>query len=738
MPRLLSAAVFALLFVVATTFGAATALAERRVALVIGNSQYKNANLALTNPKNDADDIAAALTSLGFEVIQTTDARKTDIEGALARFGRVAKESDSALFYYAGHAMQHQGRNYLMPIDAELEDDLSLRYHMVSLDDVRDALDRVSGVRIMILDACRNNPLTERLTRTMSRQTRAVMSTRGLARIDKAQGMVIAFATAAEDVALDGNSGRNSPFTGALLRRMQEPGREIRSMFQLVANDVRAETGGRQIPELSISLADDYYINQKDRLIWDRLRDSTDMVELRNFIDRYPYSVHVWAARNRLDVLERGALEREAKARLEYERERARELEEKLKQQQAQFEAERAKQKAEAKEREAAQQRAEAERLRAEREREARESAQRIEEAKRLEAIEAEKRRIAKEQTDRLAEQQRADAARRAKDDEERRARDETARRQPADPSTVAEAERLREEQRAKNIAEAQRRQQIAVREAEEARLRKEEAERLAKLEAERILAKREADAREAARRLAEEQRAKIERTCEKERAKLGGIEGDLKKLTVFAKDSPCEAARSTAADRIAALNVQAETCKHETDLFEIHKGNGSDTRERIVEFQKQITCDQLRPAVVAFLSKQLIRNTQIALREIGCYSGADNGEFNDATRAAVKRFLTRTDRDEAKLNLTPDLLSEIKAQPPGTCPPLTCAAGSVLKGNTCVAESPAKKPSRQAERPRRERTSTREPTPRAPRAEPAPPQRAEAKPAPRALGIGF
>src|SRR5262249_1294692 len=126
---------------------------DRRVALVVGNSLYRNTSLVLPNPKNDARDVANALRDLDFEVIELTDAKKQDFDRTLANFARLASNADVALFYYAGHALQFRGRNYLMPIDAEVEDELSLRYQMVSTDDVRDALERAGGVKIVILDA---------------------------------------------------------------------------------------------------------------------------------------------------------------------------------------------------------------------------------------------------------------------------------------------------------------------------------------------------------------------------------------------------------------------------------------------------------------------------------------------------------------------------------------------------------------------------------------------------------
>ncbi len=159
---------------------------------------------------------------------------------------------------------------------------------MVGLEEVSAALDRVSGVKILILDACRNNPLVDRLQRTIGGAPRSVATTRGLARIDKTQGMVIAYATTADAVADDGK-GRNSPFTGALLKWLKEPGLEIATLLRRVTADVNAETGGRQRPETTISLLSDYYLNQRDRIAWERINQD-DVVALRDFLGKYPSS----------------------------------------------------------------------------------------------------------------------------------------------------------------------------------------------------------------------------------------------------------------------------------------------------------------------------------------------------------------------------------------------------------------------------------------------------------------
>ena len=311
MTKLLISALALASSVLFTSLTADPALADRRVALVIGNAQYKNTSLSLPNPKNDADDVAATLRTLGFEVVLATNADKRALDQAMQQFARQVTDADSALFFYAGHAMQYQGRNYLMPIDAELEDEISLRYQMVAIDDVRAALERASGVKIMILDACRNNPLADRLARNMANLNRAVGNVRGLARVDKTQGMVVAYATAADDVAQDG-SGRNSPFTTALLKRMQEPGIEIEMMFRRVTADVNAQTFGRQRPETYISLLSEYYLNQVDKLAWEKAKDSGDVAALRDFVAKYPASAYTAAAQSQLAQLDRAERDQQA------------------------------------------------------------------------------------------------------------------------------------------------------------------------------------------------------------------------------------------------------------------------------------------------------------------------------------------------------------------------------------------------------------------------------------------
>lgn len=283
--------------------GCAAARADHRVALVIGNSNYVNTP-PLANPVNDAGDIAESLTSLGFAVHLQLDASKRDFDHTLEAFARDARTADAALVYYAGHGMQYRGVNYLMPIDAALKDDVSLRYEMIAAADVISALQELSGVKVLILDACRDNPLAKKLGRSIVASTRGAWI-EGLAKTERISGMIVVYATQADEVANDGG-GRNSPFAAALLKELKTPRLEIGTLFRRVEADVEAATDGQQSPELSISLASEFYINmtETDQVVWARVRLSSNAEALKDFIRRYPESFYIPDAELRLKLLE--------------------------------------------------------------------------------------------------------------------------------------------------------------------------------------------------------------------------------------------------------------------------------------------------------------------------------------------------------------------------------------------------------------------------------------------------
>src|SRR5712671_2290767 len=293
--------------------------AEQRVALVIGNGAYRSVP-ELRNSRNDADDISEQLKRLGFAVIDGRDLDRSAMQAALGRFAQRLKSADAGLVYYSGHGLQINGQNFLVPVDLKLDDGAFTPFEMVRLDDVVEALGYTDGVRLLVLDACRDNPFANSLAQ--NKGSRGASMTRGLAKIERSQGMLIAYSTQPNAVAADG-TGRNSPFTAALVRELQVPGLEVATVFRRVAVNVNRETAGAQTPELSVSLLGDFYLNpqESDISAWQKLGPSATADGLKTFISRFPTSVMVDAARARLDAIEH-AKERERLAREYEEKER--------------------------------------------------------------------------------------------------------------------------------------------------------------------------------------------------------------------------------------------------------------------------------------------------------------------------------------------------------------------------------------------------------------------------------
>ena len=233
---------------------ASPAVAAGRLALVLGNSNYLAAP-ALQNPSNDAADLAQALRRVGFEVIEQRNATREAMARAIRDFSERLRTADVALFFYAGHGLQMNGENYLLPVDAKIESPADVRFDTISLGDIQQEMDAAGRTSIIILDACRNNPFAEKL----SRGGRAV-ATRGLSRLDATgAGSLIVYSTQPDAVALDG-ADRNSPFTAALLKNIATPGLEVRQMMSRVRRDVLQATNNRQTPWDSSSLVGDVYL----------------------------------------------------------------------------------------------------------------------------------------------------------------------------------------------------------------------------------------------------------------------------------------------------------------------------------------------------------------------------------------------------------------------------------------------------------------------------------------------
>jgi hypothetical protein len=222
----------------------ADALADKRVALVIGNSGYKNA-AQLPNPSGDASAVAALLKSAGFEVVLSkNDLSNIEMRRAVREFTEASASADIAVFFYAGHGIEIDGNNYLIPTDAALDSDLDVEDETLSLDRIMHAMDSVKRLRLVILDACRDNPFS----RTMKRSLASRSMGRGLAQVDPmTSDTLVAFAARAGSTASDG-SGAHSPFTTALLKYIAMPGLDIRLALGRVRDDVMAATGRKQEP----------------------------------------------------------------------------------------------------------------------------------------------------------------------------------------------------------------------------------------------------------------------------------------------------------------------------------------------------------------------------------------------------------------------------------------------------------------------------------------------------------
>ena len=220
------------------------ALADKRVAFVIGNSSYQNVG-ALTNPANDATAITEMFKKAAFDVVESRrDLKNTEMRRALRDFTEKARDADIAVIYYAGHGIEVDGTNYLIPVDAALERDTDAYDEAIALDRILQAIEPAKQLRLVILDACRDNPFAKSMKRTVASRSLG----RGLAGVEPSRpNTLIAFAAKGGSTASDGDS-KNSPFTTALLRHLVTPGLELGKAFRLVRDDVMNATANKQEP----------------------------------------------------------------------------------------------------------------------------------------------------------------------------------------------------------------------------------------------------------------------------------------------------------------------------------------------------------------------------------------------------------------------------------------------------------------------------------------------------------
>lgn len=257
-----------------TVLKAAAGKQGLRIALVIGNSEYRNVPV-LANPRKDAEAIATSLRNIGFDrVTLANDATREKLIDSLRAFANEAEEADWAMVYYAGHGMEVGGVNYLVPTDAKLAVDRDIQFEAVPLDQVLAAVDAARKLKLVVLDACRDNPFSPRRSAGPDAAASPVPTGgariasrsigRGLAEVNVTGGTLVVFAAKNGQVALDGD-GDNSPFAVAMLQRIASPGVEINKLFRLVRDDVMEATAGRQEPYTYGSLPgrEDFFFVEK-------------------------------------------------------------------------------------------------------------------------------------------------------------------------------------------------------------------------------------------------------------------------------------------------------------------------------------------------------------------------------------------------------------------------------------------------------------------------------------------
>jgi peptidoglycan hydrolase-like protein with peptidoglycan-binding domain len=309
---------------------AGSALADKRVAFVVGNGAYKNV-AQLPNPPVDAKAMAAVLRNVGFEVVEGSNLTRDKMTEKLLDFGKRAQGADVAVFYYAGHGIAISGTNYLLPVDADIKSEMDVKLGAAINIDL--TLDQTMGdakVKLVFLDACRDNPFAAKIKATA---TRSVAVGQGLAEMKSGEGTLIAFATGPGQTALDGQEGQNSPFTRALIAHITEPGVEIQQAMTEVRAQVNDETNKGQLPWGHTNLTGTVFLNPAvvhtasvtpsgntsapaaspssggndvEMEFWRSVKDSSKPEELNAYITNYPNGQFKSLALSRLASLQSG------------------------------------------------------------------------------------------------------------------------------------------------------------------------------------------------------------------------------------------------------------------------------------------------------------------------------------------------------------------------------------------------------------------------------------------------
>jgi hypothetical protein len=304
------------------------AFADKRVAFVVGNGAYRNA-APLPNPAIDAKSMASVLRNIGFDVVEGTNLTRDKMTEKLLDFGKKAEGADVALFFYAGHGIAINGINYLLPVDADIKSEMDVKLgSAINIDVTLDQTMADAKVKLVFLDACRDNPFAARIKSNSA--TRSVSVQQGLAEMKSGEGTLIAFATGPGQTALDGQEGTNSPFTRALMANIASPGVEIQQAMTKVRAQVNEETNKGQLPWGHTNLIGSVYLNpvaatpgaavdvpntpvvtggpasEVELEFWRSIKDSNKPEELNAYLTNYPNGTFKSLALARIASLQDG------------------------------------------------------------------------------------------------------------------------------------------------------------------------------------------------------------------------------------------------------------------------------------------------------------------------------------------------------------------------------------------------------------------------------------------------
>ena len=320
---------FLFVFISAATFffTGTAAFADKRVAFVVGNAAYKNVP-ALPNPAIDAQTMASTLRNVGFDVVEGINLTRDRMSEKLLDFGRKAEGADVAVFYYAGHGIAVNGTNYLLPVDADLKSEMDVKLGAaINVDNTLEQTMQDAKVKLVFLDACRDNPFAAKIR--SAKATRGVTVNSGLAAMTSGTGTLIAFATGPGQTALDGDKGTNSPFTRALVANITRPGVEIQQAMTAVRAQVNEETNKNQLPWGHTNLIGSVYLNQAalpadstkaeapagtttaatpasdvEVEFWRSVKDSSKVEELNAYVTNFPNGAFKALALTRIAALQ--------------------------------------------------------------------------------------------------------------------------------------------------------------------------------------------------------------------------------------------------------------------------------------------------------------------------------------------------------------------------------------------------------------------------------------------------